>query len=158
MSLTETTAKAGSTSATNNGNRWGDYSQTTIDPADGGLTFWHTNQYMATGGNLKSRIFSFQVPSCTSTGIGAIENKNEIILTAFQSDQLLTIRATNIQQQNNIDVSLYNVEGKLLTNKMVFPLSGMVETSLNIEGLAKGVYYVRLGNNYFQRVTKVSVQ
>jgi hypothetical protein len=28
-------------------NRWGDYSMTTIDPADG-MSFWHANEYYAT--------------------------------------------------------------------------------------------------------------
>jgi hypothetical protein len=36
---------AGSQSDTNG--RWGDYSMTTIDPADG-MTFWHTGEYYAT--------------------------------------------------------------------------------------------------------------
>jgi hypothetical protein len=45
------------------GNRWGDYSMTTVDPADG-MTFWHANEYYATTSNFnwKTRIgkFNFQ--------------------------------------------------------------------------------------------------
>jgi len=45
-----------------NGNRWGDYSMTTIDTD--GMTFWHANEYYATTGNFswKTRIgkFNFQ--------------------------------------------------------------------------------------------------
>src|SRR5262245_5482971 len=58
------------------GNRWGDYSMTTVDPADG-TTFWHANEYYATNSNFnwRTRIgkFSFQggggspTPTATAT-------------------------------------------------------------------------------------------
>jgi hypothetical protein len=159
MSVTEGTAISGLTVYTGNDNRWGDYSHTTIDPADGGLTFWHTNQYMGSNHTLKTRIFSFQIPSCTATGISTLnENKNGINLTAYQSESLLNIKATNISQNDNIDVSLFTIEGKFITNKMIAPLAGTLETTINTAGLAKGIYYVRISNHYFQRVTKVPVQ
>src|ERR1044071_5170205 len=45
------------------GNRWGDYSMTTVDPANG-TDFWHANEYYATTSNFnwKTRIgkFNFQ--------------------------------------------------------------------------------------------------
>src|SRR5438552_14531453 len=37
----------GTGSQTDTNGRWGDYSMTTIDPADG-LSFWHVNEYYAT--------------------------------------------------------------------------------------------------------------
>jgi hypothetical protein len=42
-------------------NRWGDYSMTTIDPADG-MTFWHVNEYYATTSsfNWHTRIGAFR--------------------------------------------------------------------------------------------------
>jgi hypothetical protein len=49
-------------------NRWGDYSDMTIDPSDD-CTFWYTGEYFAVNGDLNwhSRIASFSFPSCTST-------------------------------------------------------------------------------------------
>jgi N-acetylneuraminic acid mutarotase len=47
--------------------RWGDYSMTTVDPADG-ISFWHVNEYELTSGsfNWHTRIGKFQFPvSCT---------------------------------------------------------------------------------------------
>jgi hypothetical protein len=59
------------------GTRWGDYSMTTIDPADG-LTFWHANEYYTVTSNFNwhTRIGSFKFGTC---GGG-----EEIVLTARQ--------------------------------------------------------------------------
>ena len=49
-------------------NRWGDYSDMTVDPTDD-CTFWFTNEYFAASGdyNWHTRIASFSLPSCTSS-------------------------------------------------------------------------------------------
>jgi hypothetical protein len=55
--------------ASQTSNRWGDYSMTTIDPADG-ATFWHVNEYQATLGsfNWHTRIGNFKFDSCGGGG------------------------------------------------------------------------------------------
>ena len=56
----------GAGSQTNGMGRWGDYTMTTVDPADG-LSFWHTNEYYLTtsDGNWSTRVgrFQFSTPS-----------------------------------------------------------------------------------------------
>jgi hypothetical protein len=48
-----------------NFNRWGDYSEMSVDPVDG-CTFWFTGEYYATtGANWQTRIGSFKFPSCS---------------------------------------------------------------------------------------------
>ena len=56
-------AGTGSQSATSN--RWGDYSDLTVDPVDD-CTFWYTNEYYATttSFNWRTRIGSFKFPGC----------------------------------------------------------------------------------------------
>jgi hypothetical protein len=45
-------------------NRWGDYSDMTVDPVDD-CTFWYTQEYyVTTGSNWQTRIGSFKFPSC----------------------------------------------------------------------------------------------
>ena len=58
----------GTGSETDTNGRWGDYSMTTIDPADG-VSFWHVNEYEATTGsfNWHTRIGKFRFPSCGGT-------------------------------------------------------------------------------------------
>jgi hypothetical protein len=155
MSLAEATAIAGSSAWTSD-NRWGDYSHTSVDPSDG-ITFWHTNQYIGSGHALNTRIFSFQIPpgTCTS-GINTITVNT--ILTAYQSGNQLNIKATNLPSNNNMEVSLYSLEGRLINTKMVNPALNATETTINVFDLAKGIYYVRIGNNNFQRVIKVPIQ
>ena len=47
-----------------NFNRWGDYSEMSVDPVDG-CTFWFTGEYYATtGANWQTRIGSFKFPGC----------------------------------------------------------------------------------------------
>ena len=50
------------------GEWWGDYTMTTIDPADG-ITFWHTNEYYQTTSNhnWSTRIGKFQFPVASPT-------------------------------------------------------------------------------------------
>ena len=57
---------AGQGSQTGTGNRWGDYSDLTIDPVDD-CTFWYTNEYYPTGVsqfNWRTRIGSFKFATC----------------------------------------------------------------------------------------------
>jgi N-acetylneuraminic acid mutarotase len=66
----ENTMFSGTGSETDTNGRWGDYSMTTIDPADG-MSFWHVNEYEATTGsfNWHTRIgkFNFAVGGVSPT-------------------------------------------------------------------------------------------
>jgi hypothetical protein len=62
----EMTLFAGTGSQTTR-NRWGDYSEMSIDPEDD-CTFWYTNEYYAaTGTAWQTRIGSFKYPQCDAT-------------------------------------------------------------------------------------------
>src|SRR5438093_1114423 len=59
----EATMFDGTGSQTSASGRWGDYSMTTIDPADN-ISFWHTNEYYVTTGiSWSTRIGKFQFPA-----------------------------------------------------------------------------------------------
>ncbi len=72
LSQGEATMFTGAGSEADTNGRWGDYSMTTVDPADG-MTFWHVNEYEATTGsfNWSTRIGTFNFvaggPSPTPT-------------------------------------------------------------------------------------------
>jgi hypothetical protein len=59
---------AGGGHQTHSSGRWGDYSMTTIDPADN-RTFWHTNEYysVTSSANWFTRVGKFQFPVSTPT-------------------------------------------------------------------------------------------
>jgi hypothetical protein len=61
----ETTLFPGTGSQTGTSNRWGDYSDLTVDPVND-CTFWYTNEYYASTGqfNWRTRIGAFKLPNC----------------------------------------------------------------------------------------------
>jgi len=62
----EATLFSGSGSQTGTSNRWGDYSDMTVDPGDD-CTFWYTTEYytVTTQFSWHTRIGSFQLPGCS---------------------------------------------------------------------------------------------
>jgi hypothetical protein len=65
--------KASGGAQTGTGNRWGDYSEMSVDPFDG-CTFWFTSEYLPASGefNWKTRVASFRFPSCAAPAQGVI--------------------------------------------------------------------------------------
>ncbi|MCW3105056.1 MAG: hypothetical protein JWO09_3496 [Bacteroidetes bacterium] len=157
MTMTETLVKAGTASQTTV-NRFGDYSQTALDPD--GLTFWHTCEYIGgsgTSGSPRTWIYSFRLPTC-ATGI-AEEASHMNTVTAFQSNNEINVKGENLNVEGELVVDLFDVTGKQITGKQVMTNGTSVETSFNIDNLASGTYLVRVGkvNTSFQRVVKLVV-
>jgi hypothetical protein len=149
MTYSETIAIAGTSSQTGF-NRFGDYSQTTMDPD--GITFWHTGEYVSSGG--KTRIFSWQIPN-VATGISEVSNKPDVLV--FMNENILNVKGIKLPNDNETQVDLFDIMGKQIMAKKVTPVSGSLETSFDVGTLAKGTYLVRIGNEKFQKVVKVAV-
>ncbi len=150
MSFTETVVVKGTATQTAT-QRFGDYSQTTLDPTDGTI-FYHTGEYL--GSSPKTWIYSFKLPLAT-TGID--ENENQATFSSFQADNILNFKASKLPSNEEFQVDLFDVAGKQINGKKVTPTQNAFETSINVSGLAKGTYLVRVGNINFQRVIKVLV-
>lgn len=80
MTIAETMATTGTISQPTSwfgGNRWGDYSQTSLDPD--GYTFWHTGEWC--GGSAsnpkKTQVYSFQFASSTVANVSATSNDTD---------------------------------------------------------------------------------
>jgi hypothetical protein len=69
----EATLFAGTGSQVDTVNRWGDYSDLTVDPSDD-CTFWYTSEYYQTTSsfNWDTRIGNFKFPNCTSGPRGTL--------------------------------------------------------------------------------------
>lgn len=157
MSFAETVAIAGTSPAlTACGNRWGDYSHTSLDPSDG-ITFWHTGEYDL-GGQPATRIFSFQIPYYVGIEEGKDQNAPGVIV--YRSDMNLNVKAGNLPSNNAMVVDLFDINGQKINGKTIVPVANGFETSFNVTGLAAGTYLVRVGepNTSFQKVTKVVIE
>lgn len=155
MSFAETQAIAGS--GTQSGtNRFGDYSHTSLDPADGTL-FWHTGEYLS-GGNPATRIFSFRIPYY----VGIDEDNSTSVfpeVNVYKSGGQILVTASKLPSNNNMMVDLFDINGQKISGYVITPSANAIETSFNIDGLAAGTYLVRVGepNTSFQKVSKIVI-
>lgn len=157
MTFTETVAKLGTASQTS-ANRFGDYSQTTIDVD--GLTFWHTGEYIGgttTAGSPRTWIYSFKLPLPT-TGIEESQSTANSV-NAYQSDGEIKVTAENLSVDGEMAVDIFDVTGKQITGKQVMTNGNKLETSLPTDNLSSGTYLVRVAkmNASFQRIIKIAV-
>jgi hypothetical protein len=152
MTFQEQIAQVGSGSMTGCGNRFGDYSHTSLDPD--GITFWHTAQFVSNG-SPATRIYSFQIPTVT----GEEEKTKTPELKCFQQGNLIQVNAANIPYESDLTLDLFDINGRTIQAKMVNAPAGQLQAQFDINGLAKGLYLVRIGkqNTSFQRVVKVPV-
>ncbi len=149
MTFAEQTAINGS--GTWNGSRWGDYSQTTVDPTDG-VTFWHTNEYVNDSNNEATRIFSFRLNK--PAGVQQIKSPNGE-LSAYQSGGILNVVAISLPNNDKTIVNLFDMDGRQITSDWVQPQAGKITYQINVSSLATGVYLLRIGNEKYQIVKKV---
>ncbi len=152
MTLAETTVFPGSGTISGS-NRFGDYSETTIDPADGN-TFWHTGMYSNNGSS--TGVYAFKLADCNN-GI-AEENISNPQLTAYLSGKTIFVKATKLPSDEQNVVQLYDVTGKLVNYKTIKPTATSFETTIDVTGFVAGIYIVRIGTPDFQRVAKVGIE
>jgi hypothetical protein len=150
MTVAEQTAVTSNSSQTFT-NRFGDYSQTTLDTD--GVTFWHTNEYFV-GGSPTTRIFSFSlpiIPLSVNAELAAQE------FSIYQSDNSLHVSGNQLTNNNKLLVDLFAVDGRKISTQTISPTANSFTTTIDVTGLAKGFYFVRIGNDSFQKVVKIIV-
>ncbi len=107
MTLNEEVIVNGTSSQTNS-ERFGDYSQMTIDPIDD-ATFWFTGEYISN--EWKTRIASFKIVNVPAddVGVSSVDSPNDGILTSSES---ITVKINNygLDPQSNFPVS-YQING-----------------------------------------------
>lgn len=150
MTVAEQTAVTSNSSQTFM-NRFGDYSQTSLDTD--GVTFWHTNEYFM-GGQPATRIFNFTIP--VITGINAELAQQSF--SVFQSGNSLNVTGNQLTNDANLLVDLFAMDGRKISTQTISPGGKSFTTIIDVNGLATGSYLVRIGNENFQKVVKVVLQ
>ncbi len=151
MTVIEQVAKDGTGSQTG-GNRWGDYSQMTMDPTDD-MTFWFTGEWMASGSSRKTEIFSFSTWNLTGTEESKV--KPLPYFNAYQPDaNQLTISWRDLADANP-DLSVYDMNGKIIHTQQLDGNTG--EITVDLPGNASGIYVARLNGEKTDLSNKIYI-
>ncbi len=153
MTGTETSVVVGTTPAVNCVNRWGDYSEMTLDPVDN-VTFWNTNEYCNAGAEA-SRIFSFNL---TTNPTGIVNPIDLAEFKVYQSGSVISVSANKLPSDENVQVDLFDIVGKQISAQIARPANNAVQTTIPVGTLPTATYFVRIGNPDYQRVFKVHVE
>src|SRR4029453_2157901 len=126
----EATLFSGTGSQNGTSNRWGDYSDLTVDPVDD-CTFWYTQEYYSTTStfNWRTRIGNFKFASC---------NNPNAFLTIGKTADVATVDAGS---QAGFTVALSNVGGQAGTGIAVtdtLPSGPDVSWSVDASGSSAG--------------------
>lgn len=139
LDMAEDTIWEGSASQTG-ANRWGDYSQVSVDPSDD-KTFWFTTQYVGSGGSRKTRIASFRYAFGPE------------VVTMPATNILMTSATLNATINPNGQETNYHFEYGLtpasLTNTTPVVSAGAGTSPVNVSEVINGltentVYYYRI--------------
>jgi len=151
MTVDETIFAEGS-GAQEGGNRFGDYSQMTLDPD--GETFWFTGEYLLNGGR-RTRIVSFTINDPLT-----VENEaaSEVESVVYQNGSDLMVSLKNLPSSESIYVELFDFKGAQISSELLVPNGTSLTAALNVSGLAVGSYMVRFGNENYQSVEKIVLQ
>lgn len=114
MTIAETTIING-VGVQSNSNRFGDYTQLTMDPDN--FTFWFTGEYFSSNNFWRTRIASFSLSGGFNNdlGVNTILNPNDGILTANESVQV-SVRNFGLNAQTNFPLEL-RVDGNLVATE-----------------------------------------
>ena len=119
-------------------NRFGDYSQMTMDPADD-YTFWYTGEYIGSGGSRKTRIFSFS--SWHLLGEDEPELTNPFF-NVFQPTASSIKLEWNSLLDEEVVAELIDMSGKVMFSEQINTLNN--EKTFEVPGFAKGIYLIKL--------------
>jgi hypothetical protein len=124
----------GTGSQTDTNGRWGDYSMTTIDPADG-TTFWHVNEYYATTSsfNWHTRIgkFKFEPKAIVANGTTLVNEGCQPPNSVIDPGETVTV---TFKLKNTGGASTTNLVATLKTSGGITPIT----TSQNYGVIAVG--------------------
>ncbi|MBI3133549.1 MAG: T9SS type A sorting domain-containing protein [Bacteroidetes bacterium] len=120
------------------GNRYGDYSQMTMDPSDD-MTFWFTGEYLGPSGSRRTRIMSF-----SSWNLAGEEEIQEAIpfFNAYQpSPDVVRVIWNGIKDQT-VNATIVDMNGKLVANTQINTQN--TQEDFDVSTVASGIYFISL--------------
>ncbi len=152
MTLPEQVIIAGGGAQTNF-DRYGDYSHMSLDP--NGTTFWHTGEYLTSGGAQRTRIASFDLVQTVGLDeVSRVSASGTELQAILQGDQLL-VSAMGLPEDGALTLDLIAMDGRTVLSQAVQPTSTRWNGSFDIAALPPSAYFVRLGRAGFQKVQRI---
>jgi len=151
MTVAEETAIAGGAGI--NEFRYGDYSQLTLDPD--GQTFWFTGEYVDGSGNSTTRIFSFQIG--IAAGLESNPYYRNLEMKVFRQADQFEVSVSGLYTQDQIQLDVISLSGKVLYHTPLLPISSSINHTVNMDAIASGIYFIRVGNEHFQTVERIVI-
>lgn len=120
------------------GNRYGDYSQMTMDPSDD-MTFWFTGEYLGTSGARRTRIFSF-----SSWHLVGTDDKSPGVplFKAYQPNPSIVRLTWNDIVDANVQAEIYNAAGQLIKVEQINTADQ--QRDIEVPNFVNGIYLVKL--------------
>jgi hypothetical protein len=129
-------------------NRYGDYSQMSLDPGDD-ATFWFTGEYMGGANAVRTRVFSFAMWEL----VGNEEIEKPTSFNAYQPDaSTLKVTWSSIKD-DQFDIQLIDLNGKIIKTERVN--NAVNEMNFDLPSYAKGIYMIHLVGENTQLSKKV---
>jgi hypothetical protein len=133
MTLGEATIIAGNGAQTDTVNRWGDYSDMTVDPVDD-QTFWYTQEYYDTTStfNWRTRIASFKLATAVSDTVTIIKavyktSTGQLLVQATDSDPSAVLTVTVTSSGENLGTMQTRGDGRYQLKR-----SGVTTNPVNV--------------------------
>ena len=131
-------------------NRYGDYSHTALDP--NGTTFWFTGEYLSATGQPRTRIASFDLAATVGLDGDAVIPQGT--LNAWLDGADLRVQYVGAPG-NDLVADLMGMDGRIVRAQQVTAPAGSWQGRFSTEGLAGGVYFVRVGSSAGQKVQRI---
>ncbi|MEN9611240.1 MAG: hypothetical protein RLZZ628_2054 [Bacteroidota bacterium] len=135
-------------------NRWGDYAQASVDPADS-TTFWFTGQYMKSANTWTTRIASFKMSG--GTNINPLDTSAQIQITPNPFVQFVEIKVINNYTLSNLTYEIINPLGQVLGTGELFSDGSTQRATINLP-FADGMYLVRVHGEGISKTVKIVKQ
>ncbi len=132
-------------------NRFGDYAHMALDPD--GQTFWFTGEYLGTGGNPRTRIFSFQLGSVGVEEDAAVGQ--DFAVSATQQGGSIVVDLSGATFAPAATLEVIGMDGKRVLVKELDTPGGSATARLDATGLAQGIWFVRAINGQQQTVERI---
>lgn len=135
-------------------NRYGDYAHLSLDP--NGTTFWFTGEYIGSGGNARTRIFSFDLAADVS-----VQENDPLYATAamhvVDAGGILEVSVDGLSSDDPLGFDVIGLNGGTVRHQDAEPRNKRWSTRVDVRDLAAGPYFVRVANGRFQKAQRIVI-